>query len=170
MIRSQHAAIVLACLTLLPATASRAADQPGASPLQIDVVVTLKASKVVFNMDHLAFAGDQSIGLTYMKLMLANYRTGNAPLQIIAVFHGAAGYMLLNDEAYDKALKSEKGNPFKEQILALQQAGVQFEECGQTARNNGWVNANLLSGVKVNSGANLRLVELVQDGYVQLQP
>ena len=24
--------------------------------------------------------------------------------------------------------------------------------------------------VKVNSGANLRLVELVQDGYVQLQP
>jgi hypothetical protein len=32
------------------------------------------------------------------------------------------------------------------------------------------VNADLLAGVKVDTGANLRIVQLVQDGYVQLQP
>ena len=55
-------------------------------------------------------------------------------------------------------------------IFALQQEGIQFEECAETARINGWVNADLLPGVKVNTGANLRIVQLVQDGYVQLQP
>ena len=37
-------------------------------------------------------------------------------------------------------------------------------------RTKGWVNADLLPGVKVDTGANLRIVQLVQDGYVQLQP
>jgi intracellular sulfur oxidation DsrE/DsrF family protein len=81
-----------------------------------------------------------------------------------------AGYILLNDEAYNKARKTTRGNPYKAEIAALQAQGVQFEECGQTARTNGWVNADLLPGVKVDTGATLRLVQLVQDGYVQLQP
>src|SRR6266853_1040470 len=99
-------------------------------------------------MDHLAFDGDRSIGLNYMKLMAQNYKASQTPISIVAVFHGAAGYMLLNDQAYNAARTSDKGNPFKEQILALQQEGVQFEECGQTARNKGWVNADLLPGVQ----------------------
>jgi intracellular sulfur oxidation DsrE/DsrF family protein len=78
--------------------------------------------------------------------------------------------MLLNDQAYNAARKSDRVNPFKEQISALQEEGVQFEECGETARRNGWVNADLLPGVKVDTGANLRIVQLVQDGYVQIQP
>lgn len=138
--------------------------------LRIDVPVTLKPSKVVFNMDHLAFDGDRSIGLNYMRLMMRSYKTSQTPISIIAVFHGAAGYMLLSDQAYNAARASDKGNPFKEQISALQQEGVQFEECGETARARGWVNADLLPGVKVNTGANLRIVQLVQDGYVQLEP
>jgi intracellular sulfur oxidation DsrE/DsrF family protein len=138
--------------------------------LRIDVPVTLKPSKVVFNMDHLAFDGDRSIGLNYMKLMAQTYKASQTPISIIAVFHGAAGYMLLNDRAYNTARASDKGNPFKEQISALQQEGIQFEECGETARRRGWVNADLLPGVKVDTGANLRIVQLVQDGYVQIQP
>ena len=35
---------------------------------------------------------------------------------------------------------------------------------------NHWVNAALLPGVKVNTGANFRIVQLVQEGFVQLQP
>ena len=66
--------------------------------------------------------------------------------------------------------RTEKGIPFKDQILALQKDGVQFEECAQTAKTSGWVNADLISGIKVDSGANLRLVELMQDGYVSLRP
>ena len=138
--------------------------------LQIEVPVPLKESKVVFNMDHPAFAGDQPIGLSQMKTIMQRYKAAAVPVRIVAVFHGQAGYMMLNDTAYDKARKLEKGNPFKEQIKALQAEGVQFELCVNTARNNGWVNADLLPGVKMNGGATLRIIGLVQDGYVQLQP
>lgn len=172
MFHIKQLAIVIAIAGLMHSAPVRAADSntAPAGELKIDAPVTLKASKVVFNMDHLAFAGDQSIGLTYMKLMLQNYKAQQTPVKIMAVFHGAAGYMLLNDAAYNKARRSDKGNPYKEIIASLQQEGVEFEECGQTARVNGWVNSNLLPGVKVNTGANLRLVQLIQDGFVMLQP
>lgn len=170
MFHIKHVTMGLILAALAQSTPVWTAEQAPKGELRIDVPVTLKPSKVVFNMDHLAFAGDQSIGLNYMKLMLQNYKASQTPVNIIAVFHGAAGYMLLNDQAYNAARRSDKGNQFKEQIFALQQEGIQFEECGQTARTNGWVNADLLPGVKVNAGANLRIVQLVQDGYVQLQP
>jgi len=121
-------------------------------------------------MDHPTFAGEQSVGLMYMGLMLKNYHASETPIQITAVYHGMAGYMLLNDATYNKVRKTERGNPYKDAIAALQKDGVAFEECGQTARANGWVNSDLLPAVKVNTGANLRIVQLVQDGYVQLQP
>lgn len=163
-------AIAFSFLMLILCIPAMAADPAKPDGLVIDVPVHLKASKVVFNMDHLAFAADQSIGLMYMRLMMQNYKASETPLELIAIFHGPAGYMLLNDAAYNKFRHADHGNPYKEEIAALQTAGVQFEECGQTARNNGWVNSNLLADVKVNTGANLRLVQLVQDGFVQLQP
>jgi intracellular sulfur oxidation DsrE/DsrF family protein len=149
---------------------SLAGDTAGAQALKIDIPVDLKEAKVVFNMDHPAFVGDSSIGLTYMKLMTQTFDRSNTKYTIKAVFHGAMGYMLLNDAAYNRVRKSDKGNPFKEAIADLQKSGVEFEECGQTAKNNNWTNADLLSGIKVNAGANLRIIQLVQDGYVQLQP
>ncbi len=167
-VRKSLVAVLLSLAFIAPAIATDPATSPGG--LKIDVPVELKPSKVVFNMDHLAFAADQSIGLNYMKLMIQNYRNANTPLEVIAVFHGALGYLLLNDDAYNKVRKSEKGNPYKDAIAALQKDGVQFEECGQTARVNGWVNKDLLPGVKVNTGANLRLVQLGQDGYIQIHP
>ncbi len=161
----------LALMNIQPLPAQESTVQPAARPaLHIDTPVAVKASKVVFNMDHLAFAGDQPIGLTHMKTLTQAYEERHIPLELIAVFHGAAGYMLLNDDAFDRARKSEKGNPYKEQIFALQRRGVQFEECVNTAKANGWTNADLLAGVKVNAGANLRLIQLMQDGYVQLHP
>ena len=121
-------------------------------------------------MDHLAFNGDQSIGLTYMQLMHQNYEAAGTKLELIAVFHGAIGYLLLDDAAYNKARKTDRGNPYKAQILALQNSGIQFEECGQTSKNNGWLNADFIPGIKINSGANLRLVQLQQDGFIQIHP
>ena len=167
MSRVFYLLLAFAVVALTPARAQQAAAKP---ELQIDIPVQPKASKVVFNMSHPAFAGDQPIGLMQMQLMVRYYAEHQTPLEVVAVFHGAAGYMLLNDQAYDRARKSAKGNPYREQIAALQQAGVQFEECGQTARSNGWTNVDLLPGVKVDVGANLRLVQLMQDGFVQLQP
>jgi intracellular sulfur oxidation DsrE/DsrF family protein len=37
-------------------------------------------------------------------------------------------------------------------------------------KTRGWVNEDLLPGVKVNTGAVSRLIQLVQEGYVQIQP
>jgi uncharacterized protein len=170
MIGVKHVTLGLILAAIAQSTPVWTAEPAPEGRLRIDVPVTLKPSKVVFNMDHLAFDGDRSIGLNYMKLMAQSYKASQTPISIIAVFHGAAGYMLLNDQAYNAARTSDKGNPFKEQIAVLQQEGVQFEECGETARRKGWVNADLLPGVKVDTGANLRIVQLVQDGYVQLQP
>ena len=161
---------VCSAIVLLGGVSSRAEDAVAPLPLQIDIPVELKEAKVVFNMDHPAFAGDASIGLTYMKLMTQNFDRTKTKWTIKAVFHGAMGYMLLNDAAYNKARKSNKGNPFKEAIADLQKTGIELEECGQTARNNNWTNADLLPSIKVNAGANLRITQLVQDGYVQLQP
>jgi uncharacterized protein len=170
MTHNRALALGIALLMFGLAGPTPAQNAPAAGELRIDVPVQLRPSRVVFNMDHLAFAGDQSIGLNYMRLMLQNYRASNTPIEIIAVLHGAAGYMLLNDEAYNRNRRTDRGNPYKQIITGLQRDGVQFEECGQTARTNGWGNADLLAGVKVNSGANLRLVYLQQDGWVQIQP
>ena len=147
-----------------------AAEPQNKSAPQIDVPVEFKEAKIVFNLDHLAFTGDQLTGLAHMNSILASYKAAKVPVHIVAVFHGLAGYIVLNDAAYNSTRKSWHGNPFKDQIQALQKDGVQFELCVNTAKANGWLNADLLPGVKVNSGANLRIIQLVQDGYVQMHP
>lgn len=164
--RLAFTALALACVT----TPVLAADPPAPAALKIDVPVVLKDARIVFNMSQLAFVGEQSVGLTHMKLLMERFKTDQTRAQIIAVFHGQAGFMVLGDAAYNKARRTERGNPYKALIAELQQAGVQFEECGQTAKTNNWSNADFLPGVKVNSGANLRIVELVQGGFIQIQP
>ena len=141
-----------------------------AADLRIDIVVALDKARVAFNMDHLAFEGATPSGLFYMERMSQSFTEQHTQWQIVAVFHGPAGYMMLNDEAYNRVKQSSEGNPYKQLIGKLQKSGVRFEECGQTARDNGWVNADLLPGVAVNRGAEFRLVQLVQEGFVQLQP
>jgi intracellular sulfur oxidation DsrE/DsrF family protein len=47
--------------------------------------------------------------------------------------------------------------------------GVQIKECVVSMKNNGWGNEDLLPGIKVNAGAIGRLIQLVQEGYIQMQ-
>jgi intracellular sulfur oxidation DsrE/DsrF family protein len=140
------------------------------SGLQIEVPVTLSEAKVVFNLDHPVFSGDEPIGLQFLRVMVERFRADHTNAQIIAIFHGGAGYMGLGDAAYDRVRNWSHGNPYKDQILALQQAGVRFEECGETMQMNHWGNADLLDGIKPNTAANYRIIQLVQQGFVQLQP
>jgi intracellular sulfur oxidation DsrE/DsrF family protein len=163
-------ALVFACTLVVAVLPVPLAAQPKPEALRIDVDVVLKEAKVVFNMDHLAFAGEEPFGLLYMRLMVERFAAHKTKWQIVAIFHGPAGYMALNDAAFDRVRKSKGGNPYSKQIASLQAAGVRIEECGQTARDNGWSNADLLPGVAVNSGANFRIIQLVQDGFVQIQP
>jgi intracellular sulfur oxidation DsrE/DsrF family protein len=151
----------------IPAISAQAASAP---PIHIDVQVALKQAKVVFNMDHAAFSGDTPVGLKHMSLMLERFKQTGSELSMVGVFHGDTGYMLLNDETYNAARKTKTGNPYKEMVENLIQQGVQIEECAITMKANMWGNENLLPGVKVNSGALGRIVQLVQEGYVMIQP
>ncbi|MEO8666915.1 MAG: DsrE family protein [Bauldia sp.] len=162
LVRSLAAASFLAL-----ATPAMSAEPSG---LTIDVPVVLKEAKVVFNMDHFAFEGDEPFGFSYMKVMVERFGADKTDWRIVSIFHGLAGYMLLADAPYNKERKASAGNPYKAQIAALQKAGVRFEECGLTAAEHGWTNADLLPDVAVNTGANFRVVELVQGGFVQIQP
>lgn len=157
---------VLACLAVCPLPAANAQTQE----LVIDVPVVLKEAKVVFNLDHLAFDGDTPVGLDFLRIMTDRFAVDGTKHSIVAIFHGAAGYMALDDEAYSRVRNRAGGNPYKAAIARLIAAGVEFEECGETMKVQGWVNADLIPGIKVNSGANFRIIELVGEGYVQIQP
>ncbi|MBF0568664.1 DsrE family protein [Candidatus Magnetominusculus dajiuhuensis] len=141
-----------------------------AEGVKVDIPVVLKDVKVVFNMDHLAFDGDKPVGLKYMLMMAEQVKKSNAIAKVIAIFHGAAAYMTLADEPYNKSRKITTGNPYKKLIADMLAAGVEVEECATSMGANGWVNADLLPGVKVNGGAVLRLIMLGQEGYIAIQP
>lgn len=44
------------------------------SSIHIDIPVNLKKANVVFNMDHLAFAGDARAGIKYMHMLADRYK------------------------------------------------------------------------------------------------
>jgi len=138
--------------------------------IHVDIPVVLKNANVIFNMDHLAFAGDLPVGINYMHLLANRFKELGTKGQIIGVFHGDAAYMTLNDKAYNAYRNVSTGNPYKGLIAELIKQGVQIEECAVSMKSHRWVNEDLLPGVKVNTGAVGRLIQLTQEGYVQLQP
>ena len=104
--------------------------------IHVDIPVVLEKANVVFNMDHLAFAGDLPVGINYMYLLANRFKEMKTKGQIIGVFHGDAAYMTLNDEAYNAYRKVTTGNPYKELIAELINQGVQIEECAVRALQN----------------------------------
>ena len=138
--------------------------------IRVDIPVVLEKADVVFNMDHLAFVGDMPVGMNYMRLLSARFREMKTKGQIIAIFHGDAAYMTLNDKAYNAYRKVNTGNPYKGLIGGLLASQVQIEECAVSMKNHQWGNEDLLPGIMVNSGAVSRLIQLVQKGFVQIEP
>jgi len=138
--------------------------------IRVDIPVELEKANVVFNMDHLAFTGDLPVGINYMHLLANRFKEMGTKGRIIGVFHGFAAYMTLNDRAYNAFRKVSTGNPYKGLIAELIRQGVQVEECAVSMKHHNWGNEDLLPGVKVNAGAVGRLIQLIQKGYVQIQP
>ncbi|ERR1035437_893692 len=140
------------------------------STIHIDIPVTLEKANVVFNLDHLVFTGDLPVGMKYMNLLAKRIKEMGAQGQIIGVFHSEAAYLTLNDKAYNAYRNVTTGTPYKELVANLIKQGVQIEECAVSMKAHGWSNNDLLPGVKVNGGAVARLIQLVQQGYIQIQP
>jgi len=162
--------LALALAVALGMVTPSLAEEAPPDGIRVDIPVKLTSAKVVFNLDHRAFAGDEPVGFDFLRVMLDGFATEGTKWEVVAIFHGAAGYMLLDDAKYNEVRNWTGGNPYKAQIRAAMTAGVSIEECAQTMRDFGWTNADLIPGVRVNSGANFRIVELVQDGFVQIQP
>lgn len=142
-----------------------AQNNPADPPLQIDIPTTLEKASVAIDFGHAVFNGDMPFALGDIKLLATDFRDWNTKGQIVVVFHGDAAYITLNDESYDANRHVSTGNPYKKFLNSLMAEGVQLELCGATAKGNHWGNANLLSGIKVNVNAMVRLTQLEQEGY-----
>lgn len=160
-----------ACFLMSLPVALQVARAQDDQKLQIDVPVRLEKANVVFDIGHLVLNGDMPFFIGDMDLLATDLGDWKVKGQIIAVFHGDAAYLLLNDDSYNAnrhvqtSHPVKTGNPYKKLIAGLMEQGVQIELCGATALANHWVNKDLLPGVKVDTNAMVRVTQLEQDGY-----
>jgi intracellular sulfur oxidation DsrE/DsrF family protein len=139
--------------------------------LHIDVPVKLKKANVVFDIGNLvqkASGGTRPLGIPIrdIGLLATDLSDWNVQGHIIAVFHGDAAYLVLNDDSYNADRHVQTGNPYGKLIAGLMKQGVQIELCGATAETNHWTNADFLPGVKVDTNAMVRVTQLEQDGFI----
>jgi len=153
-----------------PVAAGDDKNSPTDLPIRIDVPVQLEQANVVFNMNHFVMRGDMPVGLRYMDALSKRLAEAGTKGQIIGVFYSQAAHFTLTDKAYNAYRNVASGNPYKEVIANLIKQGVQLEECAVSMENNHWTNDDLLPGVKVNTDAVRRLIQLEQQGFVQIQP
>lgn len=133
--------------------------------LHIDVPVKLDKANVVVDVGHSVYLGDTLFFIGDIGLLASDLSDWNAPAHIVAVFHGDAAYIVLNDSTYNSNRHVHTGNPYGKLIDGLMKQGVQIELCGATAAGNHWGNADLLPGVKVDTNAMVRVTQLEQQGY-----
>jgi intracellular sulfur oxidation DsrE/DsrF family protein len=158
-------------VSLGPMYSGDRADAQNDQALHIDVPVKLEKANVVFDIGHLVLNGDMPFFLGDMDLLATDLSNWNVKGEIIAVFHGDAAYLVLNDASYDANRRVQTGhpiqtgNPYGKLIDGLMKQGVQIELCGATAAANHWTNKDLIPGVKVNTNAMVRVTELEQKGF-----
>jgi intracellular sulfur oxidation DsrE/DsrF family protein len=138
------------------------------SVLNIDVPVVLADVKSVHSIGALQFEGDLPAAIFHLQLITGDIADWKARSDVIAVFHTNAGHVSLHDAAYNAARNIATGNPYRQLLADLVAHGLKIELCGATARVNGWGNADLLPGVKINTDAMSRTIQLVQQGFVKI--
>jgi intracellular sulfur oxidation DsrE/DsrF family protein len=162
---SRNSVIAVLAVFLSLGVGGARAQTNGAPTLRIDVPTKLDKGNVVVDFGHLVLNGDMPFALGDINLLASDFHEWNTQGQIVMVFHGDAAFLILNDQSYNENRHVSSGNPYKELLDGLMQKGVQLELCGATAKGNHWGNANLLSGVKVNVNAMVRVTQLEQQGY-----
>jgi intracellular sulfur oxidation DsrE/DsrF family protein len=158
------------CLVLAPGYGKTVLAAAPDGDIKVDIPVVLKSAKVLFDIERVSFAGDVPVALHFMDIMANKFAEQGTRGQIIGIFYGEATYLLLSDAAYNARRHVTTGNPYKGLISGLQGLGVQIEVCGTAMKLQNIRNEDLLPDVKVNGGANLRMVQLMQEGFMRLQP
>ena len=174
MFKRRSLAILLVTTFFISSSATYSIDRADAQSdhaLHIDIPVKLDKANVVFDIGHLVLNGDVPFFTGDMDLLVSDLADWNVKGEVIAVFHGDAAYLVLNDDSYDANRHVQTGhpvhtgNPYAKLLTGLMEQGVQIELCGATAAANHWINKDLLPGVKVNTNAMVRVTQLEQDGY-----
>jgi intracellular sulfur oxidation DsrE/DsrF family protein len=164
--RSLAVLLVAGSCIVFGATYSRnSAEAQGGRALHIDIPVKLEKANVVVDVGHLVLVGDMPFFIGDIQLLANDTGNGNTSNQIIAVLHGDAAYLVLNDSSYNIDRHVQTGNPYAKLLAGLMKQGVQVELCGATATANHWDNEDLLPGVKVDTNAMVRVTELEQKGF-----
>ena len=87
------------------------ADAQGNPSLHIDIPVKLEKANVAFDIGHLVLKGDMPFFLGDMDLLVTDLKDWNVKGEIIAVFHGDAAYLVLNDASYNANRHVQTGHP-----------------------------------------------------------
>jgi intracellular sulfur oxidation DsrE/DsrF family protein len=136
--------------------------------LHIDIPVVMDQVKTVFSVASLSFEKDLPAALFHMGLIVNDVADWKAKADIVAVFHTNAGHVTLHDKAYNKERNISTGNPYRKLVTDLMEKGVRVELCGATAKAYGWVNADTISGIQINTDAMSRLIQLAQEGFIKI--
>jgi intracellular sulfur oxidation DsrE/DsrF family protein len=136
--------------------------------LHIDIPVKLVGVKAVFSVATLTFQGDLPTSVIHLQRVTSDIADWGATSEVVTIFHTNAGHVTLHDKAYNAERNIQTGNPYKELIAGLISRGMDVELCGATARIHHWGNEDLLPGIKVNTDAGARMIQLVQQGFVKI--
>jgi accessory colonization factor AcfC len=112
-------------------------------------------------------------GLVRVRQLLSDYESigfHESEVNVSVVFHGAAAYWMLADEAYAAFIRRQSPNPNAALIQELVGRGVSIELCAETMKGHGWKRTDVLPEVRIVGGVCQRIVELERQGYVYMRP
>jgi accessory colonization factor AcfC len=137
------------------------------SPLTVNTDIC-----IVARIDKDEWREEFGAGLLDVWNLMKEYEEVGIPLNEVhlsAVVEGDPAYWLLNDAAYRAVRKDERANPNKAAIEALLRMGVSVELCEKSMKAFGFERTDLLPDIKVVPTANLRVIDLEQQGYAQVR-
>jgi len=113
------------------------------------------------------------VGATLLELrrLMQDYEAlgiQSGEVHISAVFDGNAAYWLLTDKAYQSVKRGDRQNPNRALIEELVRKGVSVELSEQAMRIQKWQAGDILPEVKLIPNAQIRIIDLQQQGYAQI--
>lgn len=111
-----------------------------------------------------------NLGIEAACTLLNLHGVGGVPkenINMVMAVHNAAGYTVLNNEAYRARYKTD--NPNLPMIQALLDAGVKIVVCGQTLKKRGIDPSTLAPGIGVATSALTTITTYQLKGYATIK-
>jgi intracellular sulfur oxidation DsrE/DsrF family protein len=129
-----------------------------------EVALELKKLDSVLYIDSVEDSGGLPAGLGSLLNWVDAYKSQDVAGTITGVFDDNGTNLILNDDAYNKLNKTTKGNPYKDKVQELVDAGVVLAVCGNDLKSKSLGLSDLLEGVKTTPRGELLAAQISQDG------